>query len=273
MAAIALAGGATAPPATSPAALAGALALALSPVLLAQRAGLDPLDAWQVAALRSTSPRALWDIARQGGKSSIASVLAVHRVLYAPGSLVLLISPSERQSKEIFRKAMDVYAATGRAVPAASETKLWLELANGSRLIALPGSEPTTRGFSAPALIVVDEASRVPDELFEALVPMLAVSRGRMVTLSTPAGRRGWWHRLWDEGGPDWEKVLVRADQLPRIDPAWLRAQRASMPDAWFRQEFCGEFLEVDDAAFRYDDVHGALDPSVRPLFPLEEFP
>src|SRR5581483_3403311 len=131
---------------------------------------------------------------RQAGKSSVTAVLAVHVAVYQPGSLVLMLSPAQRQSAELFRKAIDVYRALGRPVPASSETVLRLELENGSRIVALPGKESTIRGFSGVKLLAIDEAARVPDELYLAVRPMLAVSGGRIIALSTPFGKRGWWH-------------------------------------------------------------------------------
>src|ERR1035437_4701637 len=61
----------------------------------------------------------------------------------------------------------------------------------GSRICSLPGDPKTIRGFSAPALILEDEAAFVDDELFAAIKPMLAVSRGQLILMSTPFGRRG----------------------------------------------------------------------------------
>ena len=126
--------------------IAGDLALALDPVLLAERVGLDP-DPWQRDALRSDPPRALWNCSRQSGKSTIAALLAVHGALYEPGSLQLLLSPTERQSGELFRKAVGFYRELGRPVPIASETTLTLALANGSRIVSLPGREGSIRGI------------------------------------------------------------------------------------------------------------------------------
>jgi hypothetical protein len=242
------------------------LAAGLDPVHLARAVGLAP-DPWQLAALRSAAPRCLWNCCRQSGKTTIAAVLACHQALYAPGTLTLLVSPSERQSKEAFKKVLAVYGATGRPVPAESETTLWLELANGSRIVGLPGSEKTTRGYSAPTLIVVDEASRVTDELFHSLTPMLATSGGRLLALSTPAGQRGWWHTAWTEGGDAWQRVEVPATACPRISEAFLEAERRGMPDAWWRQEYLCAFAATDDAVFPYEDVQGIVTDDA-PLFP-----
>jgi hypothetical protein len=56
---------------------------------------------------------------------------------------------------------------------------------------ALPGTQKSIRGFSGAALLIVDEAARVDDALYYAVKPMLAVSGGSLLMLSTPYGRRG----------------------------------------------------------------------------------
>lgn len=158
--------------------LATELACALDPVLLARRAlSLEP-DPWQARLLRSTAPRVLLNCSRQSGKSTTTGVLAMHTAVYAPGSLVLLIAPSIRQSSELFRKALDVYHGLGHPIPTTAESALRLELMNGSRIVALPGKEGTIRGYSGTRLLLIDEAARVPDELYYSVLPMLAVSGG-----------------------------------------------------------------------------------------------
>jgi len=112
-----------------------------------------------------------------------------------------MLSPSLRQSGELFRKALSVYRTLGRPVPSEAESALRLELDTGSRIISLPGTENTIRGYSGVRLLLVDEASRVEDDLYRAIRPMLAVSGGRLVAPSTPWGKRGFWFREWTEGG------------------------------------------------------------------------
>ena len=70
------------------------------------------------------------------------------------------------------------------------------------RIISLPGSEKTTRGFSKATLIVVDEAARVEDQLMASLRPMLATSKdgGKLVMLLTPFGKRGSFYEYWSAG-------------------------------------------------------------------------
>jgi hypothetical protein len=237
----------------------------VDPVLLARAAGVEP-DPWQAEVLRSTSPRLLLCCSRQSGKSSVTALVAMFTALYQAPALILLLSPGERQSAELLRKCMTVYQALGRPVPATAESALRLELANGSRLLALPGQEATVRSYSGVALLCVDEASRVLDDLYYSIRPMLAVSGGRLVVLSTPFGKRGFFHKEWTEG-QGWERFEVPATQCPRISPEFLAEEKRVLPAAWFAQEYLCQFSETVDSLFSYDDVMAAMVPELPPLF------
>jgi hypothetical protein len=239
---------------------------ASDPVSLARRAGFD-LDPWQRGVLLSTSRQIILLVTRQGGKSTVSSIRALHKALYTPGSLVLLLAPAYRQSKELFRKIKDAYNALLSPVGVAVESSLELELKNGSRIVALPGKEATIRGFSGVALLIVDEASRVPDELYQAVRPMLAVSGGEILLLSTPFGKRGFFFHEWTEGGADWHRAKVIAYECPRMSREWLDEERRRIGDWWFSQEYLCEFVETTDQVFSYEDIRRALDDGVEPLF------
>jgi hypothetical protein len=234
--------------------------------LMAERLGLE-LDDWQRDALRSDARQLLLNVTRQGGKSTVAALLGLHEALTRPHALVLAVSPGERQSKLLFRTLMGSYRALGKPVPAIVENKLSLELANDSEVHALPGQQDTIRGFSAVTMLLVDEAARVSDDLIAAVRPMLAISGGRLVTMSTPFGKRGWWWGAWSEGGDDWERFEIPATQCPRISPAFLAEERRALPPMWFSSEYECQFVEPLDAFFRYEDIAAATSDEVRPLF------
>jgi hypothetical protein len=237
------------------------------PVEFVRSVGFEP-DPWQAQVLCSLSARLLLNCSRQSGKSTVAGYLVCYTALYDEPGPILLLSPSERQSKELFRKTLDVYRALGRPIPAESETKLTLELENGSRIIALPGSEATVRGFSGVRLLVVDEASRVDDALYRAVRPMLAVSGGRLCLLSTPFGKRGFFYDEWTNG-QGWERVEVPAEQCPRIDPTFLAEERRVYGPSFYSQEYGCRFIDVISALFSYESVMGAVSGEIAPLFPV----
>ena len=242
-------------------AVADDLALALDPVLLAEHAGLDP-DPWQAEVLRSDAPRMLLNCSRQSGKSTITALLAAHVSIYRAPALVLLLSPSLRQSQELFRKVTQVYGALKAPVVPSAESALRLELENGSRVISLPGKEGTVRGYSGVDLLVIDEAARVPADLYLAVRPMLAVSGGRLAALSTPWGTRGWWHDAWVSAEP-WERWRVPATECPRVPAAFLEEERRTLGEFWFAQEYMCEFREAQTQAFRREDVERAVTKEV----------
>jgi hypothetical protein len=235
--------------------------------LMATRAGITP-DAWQADLLRSDARQMILLCSRQSGKSTITSILALHQAIYKPDSLILLLSPSLRQSQELFRKLQDFYnALDSDSLPqAVEESALRMELSNGSRIIALPGKEATIRGFSGVSLLVIDEASRVPDELYQAIRPMLAVSGGRIVLLSTPFGKRGFFHSEWTDGD-GWQRTKITADLCPRIDKEWLERERQMIGDWWYLQEYFCEFVETSDSVFSYDDIQMAISSDIKPMF------
>jgi hypothetical protein len=225
-----------------------------------------PPDPWQEQLLRSSAGRLLLLCSRQSGKSSVAATLAVEVILLQPRAPVLLLSPSSRQSGEVYRKVLHILNQLSWPVSVVAESAQRLELSNGSRVLSLPGTESTVRGFSEVALLVIDEAARVDDALYYAVRPMLAVSRGRLVALSTPFGKRGWFHDAW-HSAQDWERVQITALQCPRITPAFLAEERQSLGERWFRQEYLTEFNACHDAAFRHQDIQAILSEDVQPLF------
>jgi hypothetical protein len=241
------------------------LELALDCVAFAERLGITP-DDWQRDLLRSTSDRVLLNCSRQSGKSTMAAVLALHRALYHPDSLILCLAPALRQSQELFAKIAAFYRELGRPVSPTGERRLSLELDNGSRIITLPGSEKTIRGFSGAALLIVDEAARVDDGLYYAIRPMLAVSGGALMMLSTPAGRRGVFYEEW-ASGLGWERYEVPVTDVPRISEAFIEDERRALPRRVFDQEYRCQFVEIEDAVFSLEDVDRAITDGVTPLF------
>jgi hypothetical protein len=241
------------------------LRLALDRCAFAQALGLEP-DAWQHDLLCSSSDRVLLNCCRQSGKSLMSAVIGLHRALYHPGSLILCLAPALRQSQELFAKVLSFYRDLDRPVPAHAERKLSLELENGSRIVTLPGTDKTIRGFSGAALLIVDEASRVADELYFAVRPMLAVSGGALIMLTTPHGKRGIFFEEWTSGH-GWERYEVKAEECPRISEEFLEEEREALPSWVYRQEYECSFEETEDAVFTYEMVQQAVTSEVTPLF------
>lgn len=216
-------------------------------------------DEWQRTVLRSTAKRMLLCCSRQAGKSTATAILGLHHALSRPGSVSLLVSPSDRQSAELFRKVILYLERVPNAPKRLEDSARSLQLANGSRVLALPSSADTIRGYS-PTLVIGDEAAFFEsDAVYAAVRPMLIVSGGRLVLLSTPNGRRGFFHAAWSDTAGDWERHSITADQCPRISAEDLERERRSLPPWLFRQEYQCEFVETVESYFTAADIHAAM--------------
>lgn len=264
----------------------------IDPAYLLRRAGMTA-DPWQLQVLNSPAARLLLLCSRQVGKTTVVSALALKVAILEAPSLVLIVCPSERQSGEFMQKVKAFYAALRRKADLAGrpqsvyetllanagkdgaylkipeklrESALQLHLKNGSRIIGLPAAEATVRGYSGVNLLVIDEAARVPDALYRTVRPMLATSRGRLVALTTPFGKRGWFFEEWTGPG-QWERVSIAAKDCPRITPEFLEEERLALGGRWFEQEYFCSFEDLAGSVFSHADIQAALSDTVAPLF------
>ena len=257
-------------------------------------------DPWQRSALLSEAPRILMCCSRQSGKSQTAAAMALKVALLSAPAEVLIVSRTQRQADELIlkvkemRRWLNTVLAGGAAkrkrrknLPLPAKEALAREEAlagstvdpsvtsdsvrterfgNGSRVMSLPGKADTFVGFS-PDLLIIDEASRVPDDTYRACRPMLAVSGGRLVCLSTPFGKRGFFYEEWERQNAavtqgkrlPWEAYRVPVSQCPRISKEFLEEERMSLGDRWFRQEYETSFEDPVGAVFTSEQVKGLM--------------
>lgn len=249
---------------------------ALDPAAFSRNIGFPP-DDWQAKLLRSQSKRILLNCSRQVGKTTTIGTLEAHAAIYVDGIQIINLAPGLRQSRELFRKVIAAYRMAGKPVKPRVDNKLELELENDSRVIALPGSEGTIRGFSGIDWLVFEEASRIPDELYYSVRPMIATRPdARIIIPSTPAGTRGFFYEQWKDifkrmkrsfdGLPgfnsmdEWDYIEIKAEDCPRITPEFLEEERRTMGDYFFQQEYHCRFQDAIDSAFRAADIERMLD-------------
>jgi hypothetical protein len=245
------------------------MAYALDPVAFAQAAGIA-CDPWQADLLTGMPKRGLLNCSRQSGKTTTCSLMATHVASYEPDSLVVIVSPSQRQSTEMLRSVRMLHQKVDGLPELVSESVLKIELANGSRVLALPGGEQgkTIRGLAGARLVIVDEAARVEDELLAAVRPMLATrSDGAFIMLSTPAGKRGAFYELWHDGDQKWTRVRVPASACPRISKEWLAEELKALGAARFSEEYELAFIDADSSAFPTSIIDRAFTTELLPLW------
>jgi hypothetical protein len=246
--------------------LIGALAHGLDPALWCrERLDFTP-DPWQAKLLRSTARQCILNCGRQTGKSTTVAAIALHTAIYKAGALVLIIAPSQRQSRELFLKVQTFLECLEPPEPTEEETKLTLTLRNSSRIVSLPGDNPrTVRGYSAPSLIIEDEAAFVSDDTFDGLLPMLAASpEGRIVLMSTPYVSAGHFYATWNCDG-DWERYEQPTSQCPRVTAEWLEQRQRDNPLRYAREYEC-QFGSPDDSLFSPEMIDRMITNDFEPL-------
>jgi len=237
-----------------------------NPTQIMTWAGLYP-DPWQARLLREPVDQLLLLCSRQAGKSTVAAALALRQALFNPDSLILVLSPTLRQSGEFFRdKVLRNWRGLGCPLDEKKPTQLEMTFSNGSRIVSLPESEEGIRGFSSVSMLIIDEASRVSEDLYNAVTPMLAVTNGKLLALSTPFGKRGWFFDEWDKG-VGWKREKVTASQCPRITPAFLARELARKGRRWFDQEYNCSFEAAVDQYFSAEAIERAMSNEVKPLW------
>lgn len=215
-------------------------------------------DEWQKDLLQSFPDRMLLLCSRQSGKSTVCAVMALHEVIFWPNSLVLIISNAFRQAEETFRKVKAGMKFVSDVCSVVHETQTMLELSNGGRIVSLPGKQESVRSFSNVALLIIDEAAQVNDDLYRAVRPMLAVSNGRLVALTTPYGMRGWFYEAW-QSDYDWYKVKITAEDCPRISKEFLEEEKQALGEWWLKQEYYCEFVDAEDQLFSHGLIVDAI--------------
>lgn len=237
-----------------------ALRASIDPALIMDAAGC-PADPWQRELLYSEARQILINCSRQVGKSTTVSAKAVHQACLKPGSLILLLAPSLRQSTELFLKVRSFIKGLG-FLKISRDSVLTVKFANGSRIVALPGSEGTVRGFSSVDLLIVDEAAFVGDSLYRSVRPMLAVSQGQMICLTTPCGKRGFFYEEWIRATSRAKKFSIPWAECPRIPVDFVEDERRAL-GPFFEQEYECKFLDLINSVFPAHLIDRAFETGV----------
>jgi Terminase large subunit, T4likevirus-type, N-terminal len=216
------------------------LAYRVDPALWVHEAlGVTPMP-WQKTFLRAPQAASILVLtARQVGKTTTAAWAIAHGMLFAPGSLSVVACPSQRQSAEAVRRVREALVKAGAEI--VRDNVYEIELDNGSRVLALPGSDDSIRGLTVDGWIIADEAARLPHALIAALRPMRARTQARFAMLSTAWSRTDPFWTAWAGDEQSFIRLKATADEEGApFTPEFLEQERQALGEDAFKREYLG---------------------------------
>ncbi|MAH51798.1 hypothetical protein CMI37_38635 [Candidatus Pacearchaeota archaeon] len=204
------------------------------------------LDKWQKEVIEAKNSHIAIRAGRQVGKSTVISLKAALYSLENPKKNVLIIASVDRQAQLLFEKIVEMVllldksqVGKGRDKP----TRHYMKLKNGTKIYCLPTGRSGygIRGYTID-LLIADEAAFIPEDVWVAVGPMLATTKGSLILLSTPYGKAGYFYDCFkDDRFRTW---AVSSEECPRIDKVFLEKEKSRMTRIQYAQEYKGEFLE-----------------------------
>lgn len=209
-------------------------------------------DRWQKEVLDHKGNIAIRS-GRQVGKSTVIAKKAAQFAQNNPGTITMVIAAAQRQSSLLFDKIRGEVDEMGMEY-AEAPTLSKMVFKNGSKIFTLPAGRTGyfIRGFTLD-LLIADEAAYIPEEVWKAVVPMIAVSRkargfGWIILLSTPFGKGGYFASAFDD--PDFRTFHISSENCSRIPLNFLEKERKRLSKMEYAQEYLGEFVDEWNAFF-----------------------
>lgn len=212
------------------------------------------LDPWQEEVLRTEGNLCLRS-GRQVGKSTIIGIKAARFALENEKKIIMVISKTERQAELLFSKILfNIMQIDEKQIKKGKDrpTKHRINLKNGSIIHCLPTGDT---GFGIMGytidLLIADEAAWIPEEVWNSVIPALAITRGNIWVLSTPYLKEGYFYKCFKD--PTFTSFHTTSEQCPRRDQNFLNHQKATMTKAQYAQMYLGEFIDEFKRFFSED--------------------
>ncbi len=237
--------------------------------------GIEPTY-YQKEFMDHPAERKAFVAGRQVGKSRVASWMALHFAVTHPNTTTLVTADALRQSSELFQTIQGEIGESEMSDEMwgiERQTQTIMEFDNGSRIMCVPTgrSGNKIRGFTAD-MVIVDEAAFIEDHIFEdVLEPMMFVSDGKMVLISTPFGKSGYFYQKATD--PNWYSTYEERDgemrgissyDNPHASEEKIDDFMSGKTQVTIDQEVYGRFTEDANSFFSQDLVKSCVDSNVK---------
>src|SRR5574343_180726 len=203
---------------------------------------------------------------RQVSKSTTCILAAIKWAVQDPGCQIIFFSPVYKQSGEIYRRLKKTLAEAEQEglVSFVGAPKYEVTFWNGSRILLMTAENDGCRGLTATYLII-DEAAFVKDDIFyEAILPTAVVelskpdengivgNKSKVLICSTPKLASGWFYKMCTSEEDNVKVIRTTSKEAGIISDKLLEQFKKQMPEAAYRNEFEGEFIESGGGMFNW---------------------
>lgn len=203
------------------------------------------LDKWQEEVMK-TKGNIVLRSGRQVGKSTVIALKAAEYALQNENKLIMVISKTERQAGLLFSKIIfNLNQINKKMIKKGKDrpTKHKLSLKNNSVIHCLPAGDTGfgIMGFTID-LLIADEAAFIPEEVWNSIIPAMAITRGNIWLLSTPFVKEGYYYECFSD--PSFTAFHTTSEDCPRRDKAFLAHKKATLTKAQYAQMYLGQFVD-----------------------------
>jgi hypothetical protein len=217
--------------------------------------GLVPFELWpfqeEIVELSDQERFVICKMPRQVGKTTTVAAILLHYVLFNENYSVAILANKLSQAREILGRIQMAFEHLPKWLQqgVVEWNKGFIELANGSKILASATSSSAIRGTSQN-LIYLDEFAFVPnnmqEEFFMSVYPTISSGNSSKVIITSTPNGLNMFYKLWkdsEEGRNDYKRVDVHWSQVPGRDEAWKEQIVRNTSEEQFRQEYDCEFL------------------------------
>lgn len=188
------------------------------------------------------------------GKTKTAAWVAWWFFVTHPFAKVITTAPTGRQLRKVLWAELQALA---RKIPTAIranfeilETDIYMRDKNGRRIndwfiTARTSDKPENMlGFHAPFLLyIVDEASGVPDEIYNAIEGSMT-TEAKMLLIGNPTRTTGYFYDAFHRKADLWECIHISCFESPFVNPAWIEEKKREwgIDSDLYRVKVLGEF-------------------------------
>ena len=197
---------------------------------------------------------------RQAGKTMLAINMMLYFAINNPNTTTCFISPIYSQARKVMEELYDAIKNSD-IVERANFSNFEIKLKTGSKILFKSAErEDSLRGYTFDFLIL-DESSYIKEDAWKrAIQPTVFIKGKKVLLFSTPRGRDPLFYQMYQMGKnpefPNYASCRMSYEGNPYVNMEEIESARKALPEAIFRAEYLGEFLEGESMVFQNFNQH-----------------